>query len=403
MARPLPVAQELHTPPQVGRNALPAKGFRPFFLLAALFALVAVPSWLLFLFGVIRLDGYLDASSWHAHEMIFGFAVAVIAGFLLTAVGNWTQRETLVGKPLLALAGLWLLGRLAMLFAERLPFALAATLDMSFLPLLIAALARPLFATGNRRNYPLLVMLSILFVCNALVHAQALGFLPMGTARRACLGAVDVVLVVVLIIIGRVLPMFTRNATQIAEIRSNKALDIACVASMVVLALSEAAQPQSAFAVAAAALTALLAVARAWRWGTQYTLHHPLLWVLHAGYAWIVIGLGLRALAGLGVLPASLATHALTVGVIGTLTLGMMARVALGHTGRTLAVPRSMVCCFLAINLSAAVRALLPWLVPSWQLQSLWIAGTLWTLAFVLFVVCYAPVLTSPRVDGKPG
>jgi uncharacterized protein involved in response to NO len=225
----------------------------------------------------------------------------------------------------------------------------------------------------------------------------------MGSARRACLVATDVVLLVILIIIGRVLPMFTRNATQAADIRSHKALDIACLTSMVVLGVSDGVLAQSALASGAAGLTALLAIARAWHWGAKYTRQHPMLWVLHSGYAWLVLGLSLRALAGPGFVPASLATHALTVGAIGTLTLGMMVRVALGHTGRTLDATRGMVCAFLGLNLAAAARALLPWLAPSWHLSSLWIAGVLWTLAFLLFVFCCAPVLCSPRVDAEPG
>ncbi|HET8934133.1 MAG TPA: NnrS family protein [Polyangiales bacterium] len=403
MAHTLPLAHEPEAPQGDLGHPIAAKGFRPFFLVAGLFAVASVPSWLLFFTGVLRLDGYLEPASWHAHEMIFGFGVAVIAGFLLTAVGNWTQRETLVRMPLLALVGLWALGRVGMLCAQRLPFALVAVVDLAFLPLLIAALARPIVAARNRRNYPLVIVLGGLFLCNAFVHAQALGLMPMGSARRACLMAVDLVLLVVLIIIGRVLPMFTRNATQATDIRSSVALDRICIASMVLLAVCDAAWPQTPLTVAAAVLAALSAAARAWRWGAQHTLRHPLLWILHTGYAWIVIGFGMRALAGLGVVPASLATHALTVGVIGTLTLGMMARVALGHTGRALVISRSMTCAFIAINLAVAARAVLPWLAPSWYLQSLWLAGGLWTLAFLLFVFRYAPVLWSRRADGKPG
>jgi uncharacterized protein involved in response to NO len=403
VSRSLPLAHEPRAPQGRHGHPIAAKGFRPFFLVAGLFAVASVPCWLLFFTGSLRLDGYLDAASWHAHEMLFGFCVAVIAGFLLTAVGNWTQRETLVGMPLLALVVLWALGRVAMLCAQRLPFAVAAAADLAFLPLLVAALARPVVATRNRRNYGLVLVLGGLFLCNLVVHGQALGLVPMGSARRACLIAVDLVLLVVVIIIGRVLPMFTRNATQADDIRSYVALDRISIASVVVLAVSEAAWPRSAFTIGAAVLAASAAAARAWRWGAQHTLRHPLLWILHTGYAWIVIGLGMRALAGLAWVPASLATHALTVGVLGTLTLGMMARVALGHTGRPLVVARIMTCAFIAIALSAAARAVLPWLAPRWYLQSLWMAGGLWTLAFLLFVVRYMPVLSSPRVDGKPG
>lgn len=403
MSRSLPLAHEPHAPQGAHGHPIAAKGFRPFFLAAGLFALASVPCWLLFFTGSLQLDVYLDAASWHAHEMIFGFCVAVIAGFLLTAVGNWTQRETLVGMPLLALVVLWALGRVSMLCAQRLPFALSAALDLAFLPLLVAALARPVVATRNRRNYGLVLVLGGLFMCNLVVHAQALGLAPMGSARRACLVAVDLVLLVVVIIIGRVLPMFTRNATQATDIRSYVALDRISIASVAWLAVSEAAWPGSALAIGASGLAASAAAARAWRWGAQHTLEHPLLWILHIGYAWIVIGLGMRALAGLAIVPASLATHALTVGVIGTLTLGMMARVALGHTGRPLVVTPIMTCAFIAIALSAAARAVLPWLAPSWYLPSLWIAGGLWALAFLLFVVRYIPVLSTPRVDGKPG
>jgi len=387
----------------IDTHPLAAKGFRPFFLVAGLFALLIVPSWLLFFFGVLPLDGYLDPGSWHAHEMIFGFGIAVIAGFLLTAVANWTQRETLTGRKLLALVALWVLGRVVMLCPQRLAFALPAVVDLLFLPLLIAALARPIAAARNRRNYPLLGVLGALLVCNGFVHAQALGFVPMGSARRACLVALDLVLLVVLIIIGRVLPMFTRNATQAPEIRSSEALDRVCISSMVLLAASDAVWQESVITSAAAALVALSASARAWRWGVQHTLRHPLLWVLHAGYAWIIVGFGMRALVGLGVVPSSLATHALTVGVIGTLTLGMMARVALGHTARALVASRAMVWAFAAINFAAAARALVPWLVPGWYMQSLWLAAGAWSLAFLLFVIRYATLLCSARIDGKPG
>lgn len=384
-------------------SVLAAKGFRPFFLLAGLYAIAIVPCWLLFFFGILRLDTYLDAFSWHAHEMIFGYTTAVIAGFLLTAVGNWTQRETLIGPRLYALTALWVLGRVVMLFAQRLPLCLPALVDLAFLPLLIVVLARPLIVTRNQRHYPLLLVLSALAACNFVVHAQALGMLPMGVARRACLLAIDLVLLVVLIIIGRVLPMFTRNATQAKDIRSLPALDIASLGAMGLLTVCEALALRGTIPAGVAGLTALLTLARAWHWGTQHVRRHPLLWVLHAGYAWIVLGLSLRALAELGLVTSSLATHALTVGVIGTLTLGMMARVALGHTGRLLEASRDMVCAFWSINLAASARALLPWLAPSWTFPSLWLAAALWSVAFLLFVIRYAPILGSPRVDGKPG
>jgi uncharacterized protein involved in response to NO len=383
---------------------LAAKGFRPFFLLAALFAIAIVPCWLLVLDGVLPASSYLDPIAWHAHEMFFGFVVAVIAGFLLTAVGNWTQRETLTGAPLLALAALWLLGRIAMLAAGQLPRALPALIDLAFLPLLICVLARPLIASKNHRNLVMLAILAALFAANVVVHLQGLAVLPVGFARRACLTALDVVLLVILIIAGRVFPMFTRNATGATSIRSNAALDVATISAMALLTLLDGFFPQSNIVPYAAGGVGVLAAARALHWGAQHSLRQPLLWILHAGYAWLVLGLLLRAVSPLNLaVSSSLATHVLTVGAVGSLTLGMMARVALGHTGRPLVASPAITWGFAAINGAAIVRAIALLVAPGWYLAMLVAAGTLWTLAFLLFVVVYAPLLTKPRLDGKAG
>jgi uncharacterized protein involved in response to NO len=384
--------------------ALDRSGFRPFFLLAGLLAIALVPSWLFMLRGWLRAIPHLPPLIWHPHEMIFGYAVAVIAGFLLTAVGNWTKRETLIGAPLIGLAALWLLGRIAMLIGGHLPRALPAVVDLAFLPLLGLALARPLLASGNRRNYVMLVIVTALFAANLVVHFDTLGVLADGYAWRACLFAVDVVLLVILVIAGRVFPMFTRNATGVESIRSHPRLDRACIGSMVVLTAVDAALPRPMLVALSAGLTALLAAGRAAHWGSQHTGHQPLLWILHTGYAWLVVGLVLRTLAALGLpVSSSLATHALTVGAIGSLTLGMMARVSLGHIGRRLTPSPAMTWAFAAINGAAVARALVPLAAPDWYNATLWAAAALWSAAFLIFIVCYAPVLTAPRIDGKPG
>jgi|SRR5579859_2511515 len=336
MLRSILIHGALPEPASRPRWALGAKGFRPFFLLAAVFAGAIVPLWILVLAGAARPAGYVDATSWHAHEMVLGYALAVMAGFLLTAVGNWTQRETLTGAPLLGLAGLWGLGRVAMLFAGVLPRGLVALVDLAFLPALTVVLARPLVATGNRRNFVMLAVLGALFAADVVFHLAGVGVVGRGAARTACLVALDVVVLVTMIIAGRVFPMFTRNATGIAAVRSIPSLDLLTVVAMAILTLLDALVPGRAPASAFAGAVGLLAAARAARWGARHTARHPLLWILHAGYGWLVAGLLLRALAALapGWLPGSLATHALTVGAVGSLTLGMMARVALGHTGR---------------------------------------------------------------------
>jgi uncharacterized protein involved in response to NO len=386
------------------RLAIAAKGFRPFFFLAALFAITIVPLWLLVLQGKVHASAYLEPTSWHAHEMVFGFVTAVLAGFLLTAVGNWTSRETAVGLPLLALALLWVVGRVAMLFAAALPRGVPALVDLAFLPALIVTLARPLWAAKNRRNFVMLAILTALFAADAVTHADALGVLPAGSARRASLVSIDVILIVILIIAGRVFPMFTRNATGASSIRSLPVLDALAVSAMSLLTVLDVLLPASRTGAALSGLVALLAIGRAVHWGARYSLRQPLVWILHTGYAWLVVGLLLRAVAGSsGAFFGSLATHALTVGAIGSLTLGMMARVALGHTGRTLVPSPKMTWAFVAINLAAIARVGGPIVAPARYFESLVGAAVLWSVAFGLFLGVYAPLLMQPRVDGKPG
>jgi uncharacterized protein involved in response to NO len=403
MQRSLLLHGEVPQPDSRPRFALARKGFRPFFLLAALFGATIVPEWLLVLGGFVHPSAYLPPPLWHAHEMVFGFTVAVIAGFLLTAVGNWTQRETLVGAPLLALAALWVTGRVCILFAGELPRGVPAAVDLSFLPLLVVALARPLVAARNRRNFVMLLVLAALFAANLVVHLAALGAVSGESARTACLAAIDVVVVVILLIAGRVFPMFTRNATGSTDIRSHPRLDVLTVVGMASLTVVDAVAPGTVVSALLAGVVGALAIARAWGWKTRRVARHPLLWILHAGYAWLCVGLLLRAAAPLQTLPPSLATHALTVGAIGSLTLGMMARVALGHTGRPLVVPRSMVAAFVFMTAAAAVRVVGPLLGPESYFVTLLLAGAFWTAAFLVFLAVYFPVLTSPRADGKAG
>jgi uncharacterized protein involved in response to NO len=404
MARSLLLHGDVGEPAAPPAVALLGKGFRPFFLLAAAFAIAIVPIWLFVVRGVVAPGPYVEPASWHAHEMVFGFLVAVIAGFLLTAVGNWTGRETAVGAPLGGLALLWIAGRVAMAFAAELPRGLPALVDLAFLPALAIALARPLLATKNRRNFVMIAILAALFVANLFVHAEGLGLAAAGSARRAALAGVDLVLLVALIIAGRVFPMFTRNATRVASIRSVRSLDVLTIAGMAALTALDVALPDSRTAAIFAGAVGVVAALRSMHWGARHSFGQPLLWILHTGYAWLALGLVLRAVAAFaGAVPASLATHALTVGAFGALTLGMMARVSLGHTGRTLAPPRPMTVAFAAINLAAFARAVVPIFAPAWYFEALVAAGTLWVVAFGLFLICYAPMLARPRVDGKAG
>jgi uncharacterized protein involved in response to NO len=383
------------------RPAVLAKGFRPFFLGAAVYGVVAVPLWLVAFAGRLDVGGTFVPMYWHAHEMLFGFAVAVIAGFLLTAVGNWTSRETATGPLLAALVALWVLGRVALLAARQLPPVLVAGIDLAFLPALAWVLARPLVAAGNKRNYAFLGILALLFGANLVMHLDALGALP-GAAAVASRVGVDLVILVILVIGGRIIPAFTRSATGVSSIRSHRWLDGATLGGMLGVVALEASSAATAASVAAA-LTGVLAAARAIHWGARHSLREPLLWVLHVGYAWVPVGLVLRGVALHPAVAATAATHALTLGAIGTLTLGMMARVALGHTGRPLVASRRMTLAFVAIPLAALVRVVTAIIAGPAAIAGAHLAGTLWALAFLLFLSQYASVLTRPRADGRPG
>ena len=394
---------ELPEPPATVRPAVAAKGFRPFFLLASAFAVVAMTLWLHTLHGGASPSAYLDATSWHAHEMLFGYSGAVIAGFLLTAVGNWTQQETLVGKPLLALAALWVAGRAAMASHGLVPPPVVAAIDLAFLPALGVAIGRPLLATGNRRNFVMLGVLGALWLANLTVHLDALGWM-VGWRRRGTLLALDIVAFLLVLMAGRLVPMFTRNATGVQSIRSAPALDRAAAGAMALVALIDLVAPGTGYAAVAAAVAFVPTVACMVPWGGWHARRVPLLWILHLGYAWVPVALALRALGGLWpAMPAAVATHALTVGAIGGLTLGMITRVSLGHSGRPLVAPRALSVAFALVGLAALVRVVVPLVSLAHYQASLYASGALFVVAFGAYFVAFYRALTTPRPDGKPG
>ncbi len=385
-------------------NALGQKGFRPFFLLAALFACFAVPLWLLALGGSITPGGSSGARSWHGHEMIFGYAVAVIAGFLLTAVEKWTSRSTASGGALLALGALWLAGRVVWFSASHLPALVVAVVDGAFLPTLAWVVGRPIRAAKNTHNYGILAMLVALSLANGVTHLEALGAVT-GWETTANHFALDMMTLMMLLIGARIIPPFTRNATRSDRIKHDPTWSRGALALMGALTLSDLAGGPSWLRAILALGAAVAAVIAARHWGTFATRRHPLLWILHAGYFWIVLSLLLRALAATGVVPISpsASLHALTVGGLGALTLGMMSRVTLGHTGRMLASSPLTTVSFVLITAAAVCRVVVPELVPAWTLESWRLGGTLWCLAFGAYLWRYAPRLLGPRVDGQPG
>lgn len=390
--------------PSLERRAtwLGQKGFRLFFLLAALFGALAVPLWLLALAGSGSPGGSVGPRTWHGHEMIFGYTVAVVAGFLLTAVEKWAGRATANESTLFALGALWLAGRVAWLWAGHVPLGVVAAVDGAFLPALTWVIARPIWTSRNRRNYGIVGMLAFLSLANGVTHLEALGYVS-GARGAVNQLAVDVVTLMMLLIGARIIPSFTRNATG-ARVEPSPRLSAAALVLVAALALGSLLRaPASLLSVLSGAAAVSAAVA-ARRWGTLHTWRHPLLWILHVGYFWIVVSLALRGLVAAGApLAPSASLHALTVGGLGALTVGMMSRVTLGHTGRMLTSSPLTTASFLLITAAALCRVVVPELVPAWTLGSLHAAGTLWCLAFVAYLARFAPMLMRPRVDGQPG
>lgn len=395
----LPIEDLKQRPPLTGWVPF-ALGFRPFFLSAGLYAVLMMVLWLLVLRGDLSVGG-MSPFVWHGHEMLFGFAIAVIAGFLLTAAQNWTGIPTPSGPPLAALFLLWLAGRLVFLF-PLLPPLMIAVIDFAFLPVLAIALALPVLRSKQLHNYPFPLMLLVLAAANALVHAGSLGWIAAGGSLGLHL-ATYVIVMMMTVMGGRVIPSFTDNKLR-TRARRWRTIEILVPASTLAALIAALIAP---FSIVTALLAALAAVAHAVRLAGWYTSKYwsvPLLWILHLGYAWIAVGFALLALsaAGMGAAAGS-ALHAFTAGGIGVLTLGMMARVSLGHSGRMLEPAPLMTWAFVGVNLAALIRVAQPLLFPGLYASGMVIAGVLWIAAFGLFAAIYTPILLRPRVDGKPG
>ncbi|MDR7272575.1 uncharacterized protein involved in response to NO [Pelomonas saccharophila] len=390
----------LHEPPQATPKvcALFALGFRPFYLLASVFAALSVPLWVLQYSGALG-HVYLAGPVWHAHEMLFGFTLAVIVGFLFTAGQNWTGLPTPTGWRLGALAALWVLARILVLT----PYAMAAAAANVAFPLAAAlALALPFAKAGNRRNYFFVGLLGLLAGAAGFVHLTRMGMVAMSGGLGIQL-ALDVVLFILAVMGGRVIPMFTNNGAPGAGAARHPWVEKASLGGVLALLAADAMGLQGGFM---AALAAAAGTAHAWRWALWRpwkTLRLPLLWVLHLGYLWVPVHLGLRCLAEMGWVMPSLATHALTVGAIGGLVIGMMTRTARGHTGRPLRADRYETACYLLIALAAAVRVALPLAAPGQAVHAALASALLWSAGFGLYAVRYWPVLSRSRVDGRPG
>jgi uncharacterized protein involved in response to NO len=388
------------------RNALWGYGFRPFFLGAGVLAALIIPWWAGALAWGLPLETSWPPSLWHGHEMLFGFIAAAIAGFLLTAVPSWTGARGFTGWPLILLSTIWGLGRVAAATSSLWPADAVAGLDLLFLPGLTALVIRPLVRARNR-NTPLLAVLAVLWATDIAFY-WGLFHRDTALARHALLIGIDIVLLLVTVIGGRIVPAFTSAALKQRGLSSpmrvwSPMTPLAVVAMLAVIAV-DLVKLESPAAGVVAALAALIQGLRLAQWQSRRTLRIPLVWVLHLGYLWLVLGFALKALALLaGAAFASFYLHALTIGAATTMIMAVMTRASLGHTGRPLVATRRTAYAYGLLTAAAAVRVFGPVFEFLPYTGTVLLAAALWTAAFVLFLSVYAPVLLSPRLDGKPG
>lgn len=372
-------------------------GFRPFYLGAAGFAALSVPVWVAILLCKIDLPSGMPPLLWHAHEMLFGFAAAVIVGFLLTAGKAWTGLATPRGGVLCALALLWLSARLAAVAA---PYPLYAALDVLLLPLVAGLLTAVLLRAGNRRNLPLALILLLLAVANGAFHLASLGIVavaPMGALHAG----LALIVMIECVMAGRVIPAFTISATPGLKLPAPRHME---PLTQGVTALALAAwvfAPAGPLPASALGLAAALHLHRLWRWRPLVTRSRPILWILHAAYAWIPLGLALLAWAQVGWVSVSSGVHALAVGATGGLIIGMITRTARGHTGRPLQASKAEVLAYALVMATAFLRTLVPMVAaPTVPLIA---AALSWSGAFGLYLWVFTPWLLQTRWDGKDG
>ena len=378
-----------------------ALGFRPFFLLAGAAGVLLIALWPLVWRGQISVAAHYGGVAWHAHEMLFGYTAAVVAGFLLTAVRNWTGIQTWTGRRLLGLALVWAAARLLPWIAG-VPSWLLVAVDVAFLPLVAFSLVKPLWQGQNRVNRIFLPLLGAMALANLLSHLQMLGVVEhIGDMRRVML---ELVLLLIAVVAGRVMPFFTQNVLPGFKAVQRAWVERTTFVLLVLIALVQCLPDPARAPLGALWLVfGLVQLVRMAGWFEARLFKLPVLWVLHIGYAWLTLGALLTGLAAFDLFPAPSALHALTVGGVGVFTFGMMARVIRGHTGRPIDVNRGIAWAFIVMNLAALERVFGTAWFGGHYARWVDVAGLLWVVAFVAFVWFYAPMLLRARPDGRPG
>ncbi len=380
-------------------------GFRPFFIGASAFAFLSTLLWMgIYVLGWTLQPKHFSPITWHAHEMIFGYSIAVIAGFLLTAVKNWTGVQTLNGYPLLCLFLFWIAARLLPFFSDLVSLDILALVDNLFIFFLIFAVVVPLLKVRQWRNMGIIAILLLVLASNVIFYLGIIGILPNGI-HIGLYSGLYLILALIFTMGRRIIPLFIEGGVGYpVKLKNWKWIDISSLVTFLIFWIADLIVPSLTITAGLAGLLFVIHGIRLFGWYTSGIWKKPLLWVLYIAYALIVLGFGLKT-AGIvyGISPY-LAVHAFAFGGIGMMTLGMMARVSLGHTGRNVHVPpRSLNAIFITLFCGALVRIIFPLLDNS--LYTLWIALSqiLWMTAFGMFLFIYFPILIYPRIDGRYG
>ena len=373
--------------------------FRPFFIAAGIWATLAVPFWLLNYFGIMIVIDNFNILLWHQHEILYGFVAAAIAGFILTAIPNWTGRLPIKNKPLAILVFLWILGRVGFLTTAIFGTITTSLMDLPFLIVLVLVIMREIVSGKNWRNLPVIILISFFTLGNILVHLQIHEIID--SAELGMRLSTFVLSILLALIGGRIVPSFTRN--WLAQNKANKFprpfgnFDKISLISLVVFVFAQVIIPHHQATSLLALLAGLLHGIRFIRWKVWMTLAEPLIWILHVGYMWLCVALVLIGLSGLtDFVPYTSSYHALTVGAFSTMILAVMTRASLGHTGRTIKATLGTTTIFIFITIAAILRVYEPFINESGSLI-LSLSGIFWTLSFALFIFIYFPILIQPR------
>ncbi|NOQ81861.1 MAG: NnrS family protein [Methylophaga sp.] len=392
-------------PEPIKKFALFELGFRPFFLLASLFSIIATLIWMAsYTFGWSLPVSTITPIAWHGHEMVFGYTTAIIAGFLLTAVRNWTGVQTINGLPLLSLALIWLLARTLPLFNSPLLFEWAAIFDLLFLLGLILAVLHPIVKVKQWRQLFIVSLLVLILASDILYYLGVFHIVNQGVSW-GLFSAVYLIMGVIFILARRVMPFFIeRGIGYQIQIKNWSFIDSSSPLFLIALLVVDVFLKQALLTALFSITLAVLHSVRLWGWYSKGIWQKPLLWVLFLGYSMFVLGFILKAINFFTLFPTSIPLHAFTYGGIGMMTLGMISRISLGHTGRNInQPPKILKWVFLSLFIGALIRVLMPIFIPSAYLHLIGLAQVLWIIAFAVFLTHYLMIFIQPRADGQPG